>query len=311
MREEVTPSGPVDWLISGIAGGQDGVISTEQLTRLGLTKDDIRRRVLKGWLHPLHRGVYAVGHRNLTSRGFLRAALLTCGPTGFLDGRTAAADYGLRAQNFKAIEVTVVASKTPKRSGLIIHRTRHEPHRSEVRTRYGLRVATVPRLLITLAPRETPTELMRLITEAVRRKALNIASMEEAFTRHERAPGIGLLKDVYSRYRPGPDRKSNLERSFDAYAATDSRIPPYEKNVRLGPYEFDCFWRHEQFALELDGRPYHSALEDMDNDRAKDIWLQRNRIGGMRITDFRWEYERDGAVEDLLALLALARERAA
>ena len=135
--------------------------------------------------------------------------------------------------------------------------------------------------------------------------------MEETLARHERRPGVAILKDVYGRYRPGPDRKSGLERSFDAHAATDPRIAPYERNVRLGPYEIDCLWPTERLALELDGRPYHRALADMDNDRAKDIWLQRRSYGVMRLTDFRWEYDRAAAVEDLVALLAVGQQRAA
>lgn len=308
---KVSPSGAVDQLIAAIAHAQDGVISLEQLFGLGLTYAEVRWRVAKGWLHPLHRGVFAVGHTKLTARARLRGALMTLGPTAFLAGRTAVADYGLRTLNLHAIEVAVVSGTNPKRDGLIVHRTRKQPHRSEVRTRYGLRVSSVPRALIDLSKRETPIELMRLITEGVRKGCLDLTAMEEALERHERQPGIALLKDVYCRYRPGPDRKSELERAFDAYAATDPRIPPYVKNVRMGPYEFDCYWQQRGLLLELDGRPYHRALEDMDNDRAKDIWAQRHLLMPMRITDFRWEYERATAVEDLLALLAIGAGRRA
>ncbi|HWD64082.1 MAG TPA: hypothetical protein VG405_02835, partial [Solirubrobacteraceae bacterium] len=87
--------------------------------------------------------------------------------------------------------------------------------------------------------------------------------------------------------------------------ATDSRIPPYEKNVYQGPHEWDVVFRAQGLAVELDGRPYHVALQDMENDRAKDIWAQRRGLRIMRITDFAWDYGRDQAVRDLLALLAL------
>jgi very-short-patch-repair endonuclease len=301
----------VDRLIAVIAGGQDGVISLAQLYELGLTYDDVRWRVAKGWLHPLYRGVFAVGHAKVSATGRLRAALMTLAPTSFLSGRTGAADYGLRPLNLRAIEVTVIADRTPKRDGLIVHRTGQEPHRSEVKVRRGLRVASVPRILVELAPRETPDELLRLITVAVRKGCLDFKAMEEALHRHERRPGLGTLKDVYARYRPGPDRKSGLERSFDAYAATDPRIPRYDKNVRMGPYEFDCVWNDHAVVLELDGRPYHRALADTDNDNAKDIWLRRRGLTPIRINDFRWEYDRAAAVDDLLALLALGARRSA
>jgi very-short-patch-repair endonuclease len=293
--------------MSVIAGRQDGVISLPQLFRLGFTYEEVRRRVERGVLHPVHRGVYAVGHAKLTWRGRLRAALMACGETAFLSGRTAAAEYGLRAPNPHAIEVTVIADHTPRHKGLIVHRTSKTPHRSEVQNRYGLMIASVPRVMVELAPRETPPEQLRLITEAVRKGSLSFAAMEEALARHAHSPGIGTFKAIYARYRPGPDRKSELEKSFDAYAATDPRIPRYEKNVHMGPYEFDCYWPNEGVILELDGRPYHRAIQDRDKDNAKDIWVQRHRMNGLRVSDFRWEYDQAGAIDDLLGCLELRK----
>jgi hypothetical protein len=293
------------------AGRQDGLVSLPQLSGHGYTYREVRRLVANGVLHRKHRGIYAVGHPKLTAKGELRAALMACEDTAFLSGRTALARYGLRPLNLKAIEVTVVGKTTPEHPGLILHRTRKKPHRSEVQTRYGLRISSVARALIDQAPKETPQELLRLIEEAVRKGVLNLASMEEALERHARRPGIAKLKDVYGRYRPGPDRKSGLERSFDAYAATDPRIPPYEKNVHMGPYEFDCRWPNERVFLELDGRAYHRAIEDRDRDNAKDVWVQRRHMSILRVSDFRWEYDRAGAIDDLLALLATGGRRAA
>jgi very-short-patch-repair endonuclease len=63
--------------------------------------------------------------------------------------------------------------------------------------------------------------------------------------------------------------------------------------------------------LELDGRAYHRALEDRDKDNAKDIWVQTHQMSILRVSDFRWEYDRAGAIDDLLALLAIRRRRAA
>lgn len=151
--------------MSDLAGRQDRVVSSLQLFELGFTYREVRWRIERGFLHPKYRGVYAVGDPKLTVEGELRAALMACGDTAFLAGRTALADRGLRAMNLKAIEVGVVADHTPKHDGLIVHRTRHQPHRSEVQIRYGLRVSSVPRALVDVAARERPEEQMRLITE--------------------------------------------------------------------------------------------------------------------------------------------------
>jgi hypothetical protein len=45
-------------------------------------------------------------------------------------------------------------------------------------------------LLVELAPMESLKELERLITEAVRKRILDLSAMEAALTRHARRPGI-------------------------------------------------------------------------------------------------------------------------
>ena len=49
-----------------IARNQHGVLSFAQLVRAGLSRASIDRRVRTGRLHRLYRGVYAVGHTNLS-----------------------------------------------------------------------------------------------------------------------------------------------------------------------------------------------------------------------------------------------------
>jgi len=58
-------------------------------------------------------------------------------------------------------------------------------------------------------------------------------------------------------------------------------------------------------ALELDGRPYHVTVKDMEKDRIKDTKLQRIGIRPMRVTDYRFEHDRRGVLDDLCALLQL------
>ena len=50
-----------------------------ELRACGLTQDAIARRVRNGRLHPLYRGVYAVGHANLAREGWWLAAVKACG----------------------------------------------------------------------------------------------------------------------------------------------------------------------------------------------------------------------------------------
>jgi hypothetical protein len=290
---------------SDLARRQEGVVGRRQLYELGVDKRQIVRREKSGELHEIQPDVWAVGHGNVSPHGHLIAALLSCGERSFLSHRTAAAVHGLRPINVRAIEVTVVARRAPARGALTVHRTANQPQAGDVRERGLLRFSSVPRMLIELAPRETPAELDRLITQAVRKRLLDVAAVERALERHRRRPGVGRLKQALAAYRPQPDRKSELERAFDAWLPTRPEIPEPLRNVHIDGWEIDCWWPEQKVALELDGRPYHVAVGDMERDRVKDTKLQLIGIKPIRVTDFRWEHDRRGVYDDLRNLLEL------
>jgi very-short-patch-repair endonuclease len=284
---------------------QEGVLSREQLHDLGLNDEQIARRERNGALHELYTDVWAVGRHSVTPKGHLIAALLSCGTTSFHSHRTSAALNGLRAINLRAIEVTMVGTCSRARTGLITHRTAKPPHSMDIRTVGPLRYSSVPRMLIELAPRETAEELSRLITEAVRRRLLNVHAMEAALARHPRWPGLARLKTALHAYRPRPDRKSELERAFDEWLLQHPEIPQPQRNVHIDQWEIDCFWPDQKVALELDGRTYHVAAGDMERDRLKDTKLQIMAIKPMRVTGERWDLDRPGVYDDLMKLLEL------
>lgn len=292
-------------LLNQSAARQEGVVSRDQLHVLGFNDEQIARRVRNDELHELYTDVWAVGRRSVTPKGHLIAALLSCGPASFLSHRTAAALHGLRAVNIRAIEVTMVGTCARARHGLTTHRTARPPVPKEIRTVGHLRYSAVPRLLIELAPRETPAELRRLITEAVHKRVLNIDAVEAALARHQRRPGVARLKEAIAAYRPRPDRKSGLERAFDEWLLEHPEIPEPLRNVDIDGWEIDCWWPDQRVVLELDGRDYHTAVQEMERDRLKDTKLQILGIKPMRVTGDRWDLDRPGVHSDLLALLQL------
>jgi very-short-patch-repair endonuclease len=294
--------------VAGLAARQFGVVSIGQLLSLGLTYDEIRGLVAQGFLHRLFRGVFAVGHRNVGQWGWLMAASLATSDDSFLTHRTSAATRGLRAINTHAIDVTVVSGKTRSRDRLVIHRTSKPPHPEDITTSNGIRISSLPRMFIELAATETPQELERLITASARKQLLNVDAVERALERHAGRPGVGILKAAFRRYRPGPDRKSGLERTFDGALDRNPDIPKAQKNVIVDGWELDNYWPEFGLDVELDGRPYHIAVRDIEKDRLRDTKLfVRHGIVTLRFTDFRIEYSLAGCLDDIRAAIARSR----
>jgi hypothetical protein len=288
-----------------LAAAQHGVVTAAQLLATGLTRNRIADLDLYGHLHRLHQGVYAVGHKRLTRDGWLTAALLAVGEGSFLSHITAAALHGLRTLNLRQIHVTAIGPAPRMRSGLVVHRTRHRPGHGELTTVNGLTVSTVPRLLVDLAATETEETLTKLITIAVRKRAFSQDSLERALGVHAKRPGINRLKAAYAAYRPRPDRKSDLEIAFDELLEQHPEIPEPLRNVEHDIWELDYYWPEYNVVLELDGRPYHVAVQDIERDRVKDAKLLAQGLRPLRITDQRFEHDANGALNDLKALLEL------
>jgi hypothetical protein len=205
-----------------------------------------------------------------------------------------------------------VADHTPRHPGLRIKRVAHPPHPSEIKTRNGLRVSSIPRLLIEVAANGASTDDLHTLAEAAARKnLLNIDELVATLDRDAGRRGTARVIAACAAYLPHPGRKSILEQSFDRWLAVHPQIPEPQRNIHLGPWEIDCYWADHQLALELDGREFHIAAQEFERDRLKDAWLQRNGNRVLRITWRRWRDDRPGAEHDLTTMLTLGQNRAA
>jgi hypothetical protein len=139
-----------------LAAEQHGVITRTQLLELGFSPRAIKHRVLKGRLHPAHRGVYAVGRPELSRHGRWMAAVLSCGPAAALSHGSAAAVWGIRSDDGR-IEVSVPTGH-PRRRGMTVHRRTVV----DVTHRHGIPVTTVVQTLVDLATRLPVSALERV-----------------------------------------------------------------------------------------------------------------------------------------------------
>ncbi len=104
--EAIKLTSGLDAAVAQLAAGAWGVVSASELLALGMSRDAILTRLRRGNLHLLHRGVYAVGHRNVTTEGRFLAAVKACGPDAVLSHYAAACLYGWLRYDGRPIDVT-------------------------------------------------------------------------------------------------------------------------------------------------------------------------------------------------------------
>ncbi len=162
----------LDLRLADLASRQHGVVHRRQLLALGVRPAGVGRRVRAGRLHPVHRGVYAVGPCDLGRDGRWLAAVLACGEDAVLSHGTAAALWGLRRAQGPVIDVAVPASggrNAP--AGVRLHRVR-ALGRADTHRLGSLPVTTPERTLEDLAAELAPAELARAVDAAAARGLL-------------------------------------------------------------------------------------------------------------------------------------------
>jgi predicted transcriptional regulator of viral defense system len=126
---------------------QHGVVARRQLIALGYSSEAIRHRIARGRLHPIWRGVYALGRPQLTREGRWMAAILACGPDAVLSHPSAAALWGLMAPRAEPARVPVPARGNRRPAGIVVHR-RAALTSHDVARRRGIPVTTVAVTLV-------------------------------------------------------------------------------------------------------------------------------------------------------------------
>jgi hypothetical protein len=225
---------PGDQALAAVAERQYGVIAHAQLRALGLSKSTIGDRVRAGRLHPVHRGVYAVGHGVLGIRGRWLAAVLACGPTAVLSHASAAALWELRGTAAAKIDVTVRTAGGRSRPALRIHRPR-TLHDEELTTRHGIPVTTPARTLLDLAATLTRRQLERALDQAEVLELLDARSLDAVARAHPNHHGTTSLSAALQAHHPGTTlTRSELEEAMLALCRAHDLPGPAER-PRRGP----------------------------------------------------------------------------
>lgn len=262
-----------------IAGRQHGNVTREQLLAAGISSAGISRRLLSGVLHPEYRGVYRVGHRAPSVLARYAAAALASGEDAALTGPAAQFAYDLRRGQPPAPEVVTTAHRVLP--GVIVHRARALPE-DEVRIWNGIRIVTVPRLLVDLAAVLSLDALASAHHEARIRFRVAPATVEAVIARRPNVMGVAGLRAVV--HGDVPVLLGRLERGFRRFLS-DHRFPLPVTNRREGAHYVDCRWPGHGLTVELDSFRFHNDRKTWEGDRQRE---RDARSRGDRFRRFTW-----------------------
>jgi len=264
------------------------VITRRQLLDLGFSAEAIKHRVQKGRLHPVVRGVYAVGRRHLNREGRSMAAVLACGPGAVLSHRSAAALWGFGNEHPQYIDISVRRTSEARLTGVRCHRRPSLPS-NEIELRQGIPLTAPVRTFLDLATVTGPKTLERSINEADKLDVIDADSLRLALDDHPGQPGIRLLRHVLDEhtFRLSDDE---LERLFRPLAAAAGLPTPLTKHI-VNKFEVDFFWPDLGLVVETDGWRYHRTPAAQTRDALRFQVHVANGLTPLRFSHHQVKYE--------------------
>lgn len=245
---------------------QHGVVARWQLLELGFTGAAIRHRVRVGRLHPVYRGVYAVGRRQLTRRGRWMAAVLACGPGAVLSHESAAALLGLRDRESQ-IEVSVPRQNRCRRKQVRVHQRGPEAL-TDAGTCHRIPVTSPVRTLVDLAAGSGRADVERLINQADKLDLIDPDSLRGALGTLRPQPGVAALCEVLDE-ATFVLTETELERLFVPLARR-AGLPKPQTQRQLEAGRVDFHWPELGLVVETDGLRYHRTPTQQARDIERD-----------------------------------------
>ena len=287
-----------------LAARQHGVVARSQLRDLGFHPQAIKRRIANGRLHPLMRGVYAVGRPQVTRQGHWMAAVLSCGAGAVLSHGSAAALWEIGDERRGMIEVSIVAQSPRRRRGVVAHR-RFSLLANDVTQHDGIPVTTPTCTLVDLAARLGRGRLERAIREADKRDLTDPEALRVALDHMGGRAGVAVLRDALDR-RTLVLTDSELERRFLPIARR-AGLPPPQTQCQVNGFRVDFYWPELGLVVETDGLRYHRTPAQQAADRVRDQAHTAAGLTPLRFTHAQVAYERQHVEVTLRATAARLR----
>jgi len=296
-HQRLQSSSPALWTL---AERQHGAVTRAQMLELGYSPQAIRHRVVNGRLHPVHRGVYAIGRPQLTRHGRWMAAVLSCGPQAALSHLSAGSIWKISAEGRAEVEVSVPAAVARVRPGVLVHR-RARLSSEDITHHLGIPVTTPILTLIDLAVVLRRGHLEAAINEADKRGLTDPESLRSALDGVTGLPGLAALRDTLDR-RTFTLTDSELERRFLPLARR-AGLPLPRTGRRVNGFKVDFHWPELGLLVETDGLRYHRTPAQQAKDRLRDQVHAAAGLTPLRFTHAQVRFEPDH-VETILTSVA-------
>ena len=274
-----------DVAVAELAAQQWGVISLHELLQCGVSEGGVKRRLTRGRLHRLYRGVYAVGHPNVPLEGRFLAATKACGPAAVLSHRSAAALWGILAWDDRYPEVTVLGTTARTHKRIRAHRST-TLHRDETTRRSGIPVTTPARTILDLSSVLPYKGLRRATRQALSLNLATIRDLRQTLDRAGPRPGSAKLARVIATAVP---TRSELEDAvLDLIIAAGLEHPDVGKPLRINGRRVipDFRWPRQRLVIEADGARWHDNAIARQDDAERQALLEAT---GDRVVRVTWE----------------------
>jgi very-short-patch-repair endonuclease len=284
---------------------QHGVITRKQLLELGVSAKQIDRRLASGRLHPLWRGVYAVGRPTITPRGWWLAGVLACGDRAVLSHHSAAELWGFRETNPsnegkqdrpRVIDVSVPGWHSHRLGGIRVHRRLDLTDIKCVEV-HRIPVTSPARTLIDLAALMPPWQLEACVNQADKLQRIDPETLRAELEVCRGMNGVPALRRMLDR-RTFTLTDSELERRF-LRLVRRAGLPTPRTQQRVYGFRVDFIWPELRLIAETDGLRYHRTASQQTRDRERDQTLVAAGFTVLRFTHAQVTYEPEQVVGTL------------
>jgi Protein of unknown function (DUF559)/Transcriptional regulator, AbiEi antitoxin len=273
-----------------LARVQHGVVARRQLMRIGFSEAAIDHRIATGRLHPVARGVYAVGRPELTREGEWMVAILACGDGAMLSHGSAAALWGIGPERRDEIEVTVRRRGWPRREGVVV-RARPSLPDADVVVHRGIPVTTPQRTILDRTPQLEPNAVERHVNEADVRELIDPEELRAWIDTRPGEPGVRPLRHLLD-VATFLLSDSDLEILFRPIARAAGLPQPLSKQI-VNDYEVDFSFPDLGLVVETDGFRYHRTPFKQRKDLERD---QIHVAAGLTVLRFsHWQIAHEPA----------------